>query len=213
MGSEESCGVLVVDALAGGTGARAQLLEQAAVARATKSADLDLILDDLATRAAAGSDLATELVLELVHRLGLARAVIASIIFDTGLVDDVAQMTLITIERRIGSYEGRAKFRTWMHTVARNEALMALRQRRAEPVEEVPISSARFSSVVVGRLAIEDVVNGLPEPYRETLRLQLFDNLDYDAIAARLDVPVGTVRSRLAKARELLRDALTERTA
>jgi RNA polymerase sigma-70 factor (ECF subfamily) len=65
----------------------------------------------------------------------------------------------------------------------------------------------------VGRLAIENVVNALAEPYRETLRLQLFDNLDYDAIAARLDVPVGTVRSRLAKARELLRDALTERTA
>jgi RNA polymerase sigma-70 factor (ECF subfamily) len=211
--SDALCGELVVDALAGGSGARAQLLEQAAVARATKSADLDLILDDLATRAAAGNDLATELVLELVHRLGLARAAITSIIFDAGLVDDVAQMTLITIERRIGSYEGRAKFRTWMHTVARNEALMALRQRRAEPVEELPISSARFSSVVVGRMAIEDVVNGLAEPYRETLRLQLFDNLDYDAIAARLDVPVGTVRSRLAKARELLRDALTERTA
>jgi RNA polymerase sigma factor (sigma-70 family) len=213
VGSGESCGGLVVDALAGGSGARAQLLEQAAVARATKSVDLDLILDDLATRAATGSDLATELVLELVHRLGLARAATTSIIFDIGLIDDVAQMTLITIERRIGSYEGRAKFRTWMHTVARNEALMALRQRRAEPVEELPISSARFSSVVVGRLAIEDVVNGLAEPCRETLRLQLFDNLDYDAIAARLDVPVGTVRSRLAKARELLRDALTERTA
>jgi len=88
-----------------------------------------------------------------------------------------------------------------------------LRQRRVEPIEELPVASARFSSVVVGRMAIEDVVNGLPEPYRATLRLQLFDNLDYDAIAARLDVPVGTVRSRLAKARDLLRDALTERTA
>jgi len=79
------------------------------------------------------------------------------------------------------------------------------------PWEGDPESSARFSSVVVGRLAIEDVVNGLPEPYRETLRLQVFANLDYDAIAQRLDVPVGTVRSRLAKARELLRDALTSR--
>jgi RNA polymerase sigma-70 factor (ECF subfamily) len=151
------------------------------------------------------------LLLELVHRLGLARGAITSIIFDTALVDDVAQMALIAVEQRIGSYEGRAKFRTWLHTVARNEALMMLRRRQAEPVEHLPESSARFSSVVVGRLAIEDVVNGLPEPYRETLRLQVFANLDYDAIAQRLDVPVGTVRSRLAKARELLRNALTSR--
>jgi RNA polymerase sigma factor (sigma-70 family) len=80
-------------------------------------------------------------------------------------------------------------------------------------MEQLPESSARFSSVVVGRLAIEEVVNSLPEPYRETLRLQAFANLDYDAIAERLAVPVGTVRSRLAKARELLRNALTEHNA
>jgi RNA polymerase sigma-70 factor (ECF subfamily) len=202
---------LVRDALAGSGAARARLIETAVIARAKRSATLDEILDDLATRAAAGDEAAIELLLELVHRLGLARGAITSIIFDTALVDDVAQMALIAVEQRIGSYEGRAKFRTWLHTVARNEALMMLRRRQAEPVEHLPESSARFSSVVVGRLAIEDVVNGLPEPYRETLRLQVFANLDYDAIAQRLDVPVGTVRSRLAKARELLRDALTSR--
>jgi RNA polymerase sigma-70 factor (ECF subfamily) len=205
------CARLVRDALAGSGVARGRLIETAVIARAKRSASLDEILDDLARRAAAGDEAAIELLLELVHRLGLARGAITSIIFDTALVDDVAQMALIAVEQRIGSYEGRAKFRTWLHTVARNEALMMLRRRQAEPVEHLPESSARFSSVVVGRLAIEDVVNGLPEPYRETLRLQVFANLDYDAIAQRLDVPVGTVRSRLAKARELLRNALTSR--
>lgn len=207
------CAGLVRDALAGSGAAWGRLIETAVIARAKRSAALDEILDDLARRAAAGDDAAIELLLELVHRLGLARGAITSIIFDTALVDDVAQMALIAVEQRIGSYEGRAKFRTWLHTVARNEALMMLRRRQAEPVEHLPESSARFSSVVVGRLAIEDVVNGLPEPYRETLRLQVFANLDYDAIAQRLDVPVGTVRSRLAKARELLRNALTSRDA
>ncbi len=189
--------------------ARGQLLEVAAIGRGTRDGSLDAILDRLAARAAGGDEGALELVLELVHRLGLARGAIGSIILDPALVDDVAQATLVTVERRIGSYEGRAKFRTWLHTVARNEALMVLRRRQAEPVEEPPAASARFSSVVAGRLTIEALVDSLPEPYRETLRLQLYGNLDYEAIARRLDVPVGTVRSRLAKGREMLRTALT----
>jgi RNA polymerase sigma-70 factor (ECF subfamily) len=202
---------LVAAALTG-PAARGTLLETAALARARRDRALDVVLDDLAGRAAAGDDAAVELLLDVVHRLALARPAISSVILDAALVDDVTQATLVTVERRIGSYEGRAKFRTWLHTVARNEALMAVRRRQAEPVAEPPGASARFSSVVAGRLTIEALVDGLPEPYRQTLRLQLFDNLDYDAIAGRLEVPVGTVRSRLAKARELLRVALGNRT-
>jgi RNA polymerase sigma-70 factor (ECF subfamily) len=200
----------LVAAALGGRAARAELLQTVSEGAATRDGSLDAVLDVLAARAAAGDAAATELLLEVVHRLGLARRAIGSMIFDAAVVEDVAQATLMTVERRIGSYEGRAKFRTWLHTVARNEALMALRRRQAEPVEEVPAESARFSSVVAGRLTIERLVDGLPEPYAETLRLQLFDNLDYDAIATRLGIPVGTVRSRLAKARDLLKAALAD---
>ena len=59
-------------------------------------------------------------------------------------------------------------------------------------------------------LTISDLIDRLPAPYAETLRLRLYDDLDYDAIAVRLDVPIGTVRSRLAKARELLGAALSQ---
>ncbi|HVL04765.1 MAG TPA: sigma-70 family RNA polymerase sigma factor [Acidimicrobiales bacterium] len=201
---------LVTAALTGGA-AWARLLEVAALGWASRDGTLDVVLDDLAARAAAGDDGATELVLEIVHRLGLARPAITSVILDSALVDDAAQATLVTVERRIGSFEGRARFRTWLHTVARNEALMAVRRRQDEPVEELPATAARFSSVVAGRLTIEALVDTLAEPYRETLRLQLYDNLDYHGIARRLGVPVGTVRSRLAKARDLLRAALAER--
>jgi RNA polymerase sigma-70 factor (ECF subfamily) len=51
---------------------------------------------------------------------------------------------------------------------------------------------------------MEALVDSLDEPYRETMRLQVFENLDYETIAARLGIPIGTVRSRLAKARDLL---------
>src|SRR5205823_11086230 len=165
-----------------------------------------VVLDDLARRAAGGDPRATELVLEVVHRLRLARSAITPIVTDEAAVEDVAQATLVAGERRIGSYEGRSKFRTWLFTVARNEALMAVRPRKsdAEPVAEPPASSARFSSIIAFQVTLEALVDGLAEPYRETLRLQLFENLDYANIAARLGVPVGTVRSRLAKARQQL---------
>jgi len=89
---------------------------------------------------------------------------------------------------------------------------MAVRPRKsdAEPVAEPPAASARFSSIIAFRLSMEALVEGLPEPYRETLQLQIFDNLEYEGIAVRLGVPVGTVRSRLAKARQLLWDAMKE---
>ena len=202
----------VVTAALGGGPARAQLFELAAAGRTSNDGSLDVILDDLAARAASGDDAATELVLELVHRLKLARAAIAPIVSDPMAADDVAQTTLVAVERKIGSYEGRSKVRTWLFTVARNEALMAVRPRKsdAEPVAEPPASAARFSSIIAFRVSMETLVDGLPEPYRQTLKLQIFDNLDYDAIAARLGVPIGTVRSRLAKARQLLWDAMKD---
>jgi RNA polymerase sigma-70 factor (ECF subfamily) len=199
---------MVSDALGGRGAARARLLETAAISRARRDSDLDALLDDLARRAAHDDDEALELVLEIVHRLGLARPAITSLTFDLALVDDVAQATLVTVERRIGSYEARSKFRTWLYTVARNETLMALRRRQLETVDQAPVETSRLSSVIAGRQTIKNAVEALPEPYRETLLLQLYGDLDYDAIAERLDVPVGTIRSRLAKARTLLRSAL-----
>ena len=186
------------------------MLELAAASQAGRDGRLDTVLDDLATRAAAGNEPAVEALLELVHRLALARPAITGITFDQALVDDAAQAALVTVEHRIGSYEGRSKFRSWLHVVARNEALMAVRRRHAEPMDEVPEApgGTRFSSVVATRQTVKAVIEALPEPYRETISLQLYEDLDYDAIATRLDIPVGTVRSRLAKARDLLRAAL-----
>ncbi|MFA9565505.1 MAG: RNA polymerase sigma factor, partial [Acidimicrobiales bacterium] len=101
--------------------------------------------------------------------------------------------------------EGRSAFRTWLYTVARNEALMVL--RRTKPTAELtdqPHPMGQMSSIIVNRRSIEQAIDRLPEPYGATMKLRQFDELEYEEIATRLDVPVGTVRSRLAKARELL---------
>lgn len=183
----------------------------AATSRVADKPRLDDLLDGVATRAAGGNDPALELLLELIHRLQLASGAIRSRVTDPALAEDVAQQTLIAVERNISSYGGLAHFGTWLYAVARNEALMMLRRRTPQPTgEEGPDAGVRFTSIVANRLTISDVIDSLPEPYGETLRLQLFDDLDYEAIAVRLQIPIGTVRSRLAKAKDLLRSALLE---
>ena len=203
---------LIVSAVAGASTARRELLETALLQR---GAGLDPLLDALAVHAAAGEEVAVELLLEVVHRLGLARPAIAKLLPDPSAVDDAAQATLMTVERRISSFAGRSKFRTWLYAVARNETLMMLRRRRPTPSDPTDPTSeighvaqeggGRFSSIIVSRQTIHQLIEDLPEPYRETLKLQVYTTLEYDQIAAKLGVPVGTVRSRLAKARELLR--------
>jgi RNA polymerase sigma-70 factor (ECF subfamily) len=202
---------LVDEAIAGNFADRAEVLTFAVTWRANDQERFDYLLDAVAIRASSGSDAGLELLLELIHRLQLATGAIRSRISDTTLADDVAQQTLITVERNIHSYGGLAHFRTWLHAVARNEALMTLRRRVPAPTGERPgYDGVRFTSVVANRMTIADVIDSLPPPYGETLRLQLFEDLDYEAIAARLGVPIGTVRSRLAKGKELLRERLLE---
>jgi len=199
------------ESISGGYGGHARLVTQVATSRTADPELFDDLLDGVAMRAAAGNDAALELLLHLVRGLHLADGAIRSRTSDTALAEDAAQQTLIAVEHRIASYGGLARFRTWLYAVARNETLMLVRRRTPAPTAEPrPQAAGRFTSVLANRLSISDIIDRLPDAYRETLRLQVFDDLDYEAIAARLGVPVGTVRSRLAKAKELMRELLTE---
>ena len=162
-------------------------------------------IDRLAREAATGSALANEALLTLVHQFGLARPGVATVFGPGADADDAMAAALSAVERRVDRYEGRSAFRTWLYTVARNEALMLLRRKKptAELSDEMQ-PMGHMSSIIVNRRSIERAIDELPEPYRTTMTLRQFDELDYEEIAARLDIPVGTVRSRLAKARELL---------
>ncbi len=205
----DDVGALIDATVAGGYSDRARLLTYAATSRSADKEGFDELMDGVATRAGSGDEAALELLLELTLGLHLAHAAIRSRITDAALVDDVAQQTLIAVEQHIGSYGGLAHYRTWLYAVARNEALMALRRRLPQPTADPrPAAVGRFTSIVANKMTIADIVAALPQPYEETLRLQLFEDLEYEAIALRLQVPVGTVRSRLAKAKDLLRQAL-----
>jgi RNA polymerase sigma-70 factor (ECF subfamily) len=200
-------GALLEDAAAGDAVARGAVVTEYAAAGAEERI---AILDGLALLASGGAASATEILLELTHKHRIAQPAITTLLVDPADIEDAAQLTLIAVLEKIDQFEGRSRFQTWVRAIARNEALQVLRrkQRKSEPtgdeVPELAAFSRRLSSVVADEHAVRQALERVPEPYREALVLREFDGLGYEEIAERLGVPVGTVRSRIARARDLL---------
>jgi RNA polymerase sigma-70 factor (ECF subfamily) len=122
---------------------------------------------------------------------------------------DAAQDALIAVVRGISSYDGRSKFTTWLYRVATNASLMLLRARRRRP-ETVEMAAEPASSVsgpaerVAARIDVDQALAALPEEYRVVVVLREIHDLEYGEIAEVLDLPVGTVRSRLNRGRAAL---------
>ena len=108
---------------------------------------------------------------------------------------------------------GGAKLSTWILTIATRVALNELRKKAPVPADVVELAPATQPPAVelrsLGR-AIERAVGKLAPEYRAAFVLREFHELSYDEIARALDVDIGTVKSRLSRARATLQAALAE---
>lgn len=125
---------------------------------------------------------------------------------------DATQEALIAITRSISGFDGRAAFSTWMYRIATNAALDEARRRarRAVPTDpdllperRAPEESSPMESVVA-RVTLDQALAALPAEQRAALALREIAELDYQSIASALGVPIGTVRSRIARGRVTL---------
>lgn len=128
---------------------------------------------------------------------------------------DAAQEALIAVVRGLHRFDGRSAFSTWVYRIATNASLDELRRRRRRPLSVVrdqdrgdhdhadPGSTARFDQVG-DREALEAALLEVPEDFRIPVVLRDVADLDYAEIAATLDVPIGTVKSRIARGRGML---------
>ncbi len=136
---------------------------------------------------------------------------------------DATQEALIAVARGIGRFDGRAAFTTWAYRVATNAALDELRRRRRRPTPGLPdddlgeAESGRPAHRSAGiealpdRLAIDAALEQLSPEFRGPVVLRDLCDLDYAEIAEALDIPPGTVRSRIARGRGQLARLLAER--
>ena len=137
--------------------------------------------------------------------------------------DDAAQEAMISIVRGLPRFDGRSAFSTWIYRIATNAALDELRRRRRRPSLHVvtddheqpepadPLAERQLDAIAE-REVIDAALDDLPEEFRVAVVLRDVADLDYAEIAAVLDVPVGTVKSRIARGRGQLAEQLGNRT-
>jgi len=170
-------------------------------------------LDELARAAAAGDPGALDALLTAVRPEALRLC--ARFLPYREDAEEACQDTLLAIARGIGAFEGRSSFRTWLHRIAANRArstYQVLRRRCATERAGVPLPDRpdpRRTSVVAGtRLDLLDALAALGPEFAEPVALRDVLGLPYDEIATLLDVPDGTVKSRIHQGRRRLRERL-----
>ncbi len=139
---------------------------------------------------------------------------------------DLTQEVFIKVYNSLSRYRSEFKFSTWIYKIAHNAAIDHLRRhsvrdqvlltRDENNQPEISIESRRLtpeqeSEREERRSEIESVVHALPAAYRELIVLRHSHDLSYDEIAEVTGLPLGTVKNRLFRAREAMRDLLVPR--
>ncbi|TWU39453.1 ECF RNA polymerase sigma factor SigE [Novipirellula artificiosorum] len=126
--------------------------------------------------------------------------------------DDVTQQVFMQMFRKLDQFSGESKLETWLYRLATNEALQFIRKRKRQTLE--PIVSEPVSTAPDRRLKSEDIemlemgLSRLDPELRAILSLKEEQGLSYNEIAHALEIPEGTVGSRLNRARKELREEL-----
>jgi RNA polymerase sigma-70 factor (ECF subfamily) len=182
---------------------------------------------ELASRSAKGDTRAFEALMRRYNRTLFRTA--RAILRDDAEAEDALQEAYIQAYRALGTFRAEAKLSTWLARIVANEALMRLRKqtRRAEIVPMQSAASAEALEQVMDtdmdkapetsvqrselRRLLEAQIDALPEAYRTVFVLRAVEELSVEETGAVLDLPPATVRTRLFRARSLLREALAQK--
>ncbi len=134
--------------------------------------------------------------------------------------EDLLQETYLKAIKGFGSFQQGTNFRGWMYRILRNTFLTSrtgLSAKMTEPLDleeenSVPAASDTPESMLLVRAdqqLVQDALEKLPLPFREVILLCDLEEMSYQEIAETLGVPIGTVMSRLSRARKAMRELIT----
>jgi RNA polymerase sigma-70 factor (ECF subfamily) len=130
-------------------------------------------------------------------------------------VDELVQRTLVACLQAIVNFEGRSSFKAFLLGIARNQFLMSLRSNKPR---EKPATVSTFpedspSQLVASKEELRILaaaLNATSPPFRQVLKMFYWDDLSVEEIARTLDVPAGTVKSRLGRGRTMIKARIIE---
>jgi RNA polymerase sigma-70 factor, ECF subfamily len=130
-----------------------------------------------------------------------------AILYDRGDAEDAVQEAFIDAYRAIGRFDTSRTFYQWFYVLLRNRCYkMTAKRRPSENVDDVQLLSSATGDDT--RLALEKAMHSLTREEREIISLKYFSGLSYDELATHLQIPRGTVMSRLFNARKRLQSKL-----
>jgi RNA polymerase sigma-70 factor (ECF subfamily) len=150
---------------------------------------------------------------------------VARLLRDPTEAEDVAQEAFVKAYRALGSFRGDSAFYTWLYRIAVNTARNSIASRQRRPLDyEAELSESEQNNVAARlkhddtpeatvlseeiRQTVNQAIEQLPEDLRTAIVLREIEGLSYEEISAAMDCPVGTVRSRIFRAREAIDRAL-----
>ena len=185
--------------------------------------DPDVIL---VQRTLAGDQRAFEMLVVKYQRR--VERLIGRMVRDTDLVPDIAQETFIRAYKALGQFRGEAQFYTWLYRIAVNTAKKQLLELKRDPlvtlsalksqdddetsgneyelngqVADAETPEALLASKEIAQ-AVNEAKDALPKELGQAIALREIEGLSYEEIAQALDCPIGTVRSRIFRAREAI---------
>ena len=137
---------------------------------------------------------------------------------DMGLAEDAVQETFIKVYINLHRYNAEYTFGQWAYTIARNTFIDFVRRRQdglsiddrfAAPASSAPTPEESFINLQQ-RTQIEHYLERLTPRYRQLVRMRFFEEYSYEEIAAKLALPLGTVKTQIHRAREQMCRMISE---
>ena len=139
---------------------------------------------------------------------------IANLINDRHICEDVAQEVFLAAYKKLPSFDpDRSSFSTWLFTITRNKSINAMKKMKIMPVSNTPENpdfSEPADSLIRNELFVklDQALNSLNPKHRRALVMAEFENLPYEQIAQIEGVRIGTIKSRINRAKHRLKSAL-----
>jgi len=153
---------------------------------------------------------------------------IRKMIREQEMVEDLVQEVFIKAFKNLSSYSNEFAFSTWLYRIATNHTIDYLRKKKlhtfsiSDPIKtrdgemevQLPDNSFATDAPIIKserKAIVQNAIINLPEKYRKVIQMRHMEELSYDEIAVELDLPLGTVKAHIFRARELLYKALIDK--